>query len=269
MKYQAESHSENFPVASWLIPAKGRHAIHAFYDFARGADNIADDPQLPGDERARQLEALRAAMAKREAAALPDWALAYAQRVWRDGFPPEHGDALLEAFLLDCHKTRYANWLELVDYCRYSAAPVGRAVLAACAETQADLAAADQLCMALQIINHLQDVKEDYRERNRIYLPQQWWQGMAEDAFAGDATPPPMCTAINQALDGVDRMLSDAARLPATLHSQRLRLELRVIRQLALRLAQRLRQEDPLAKKIKLGKMEKLFAIAAALRESL
>ena len=78
---------------------------------------------------------------------------------------------LLEAFRRDVTKLRYADWDELMDYCRYSATPVGRFVLDVHGESAPTWPANDALCAALQVINHLQDCAKDYREIDRVYLP--------------------------------------------------------------------------------------------------
>src|SRR5262249_14147029 len=84
---------------------------------------------------------------------------------------PQHAQDLLKAFRQDATKLRYANWEELVDYCRYSAMPVGRYVLDVHGERQSTWPANDALCAALQIINHIQDCAKDYRDLDRVYLP--------------------------------------------------------------------------------------------------
>ena len=83
-----------------------------------------------------------------------------------------HALDLLRAFRMDAVKRRYANWAELMDYCAYSAAPVGRFVLDVHGESDSTWPASDALCTALQIINHLQDCAADYRNLDRVYIPQ-------------------------------------------------------------------------------------------------
>src|SRR5471032_2907554 len=104
------------------------------------------------------------------------------------GLPVVHALDLLEAFRRDCTKLRYQDWDDLIDYCRYSAMPVGRFVLEVHGERQSLWPANDALCAALQVINHLQDCAKDYRELNRVYIPEPlltaagiWVEALGED----------------------------------------------------------------------------------------
>ena len=84
---------------------------------------------------------------------------------------PQHARDLLTAFRMDVIKRRYRDWDDLMNYCRYSAMPVGRFVLDVHGEPRSTWPANDALCAALQIINHLQDCGKDYRDLDRVYLP--------------------------------------------------------------------------------------------------
>src|SRR5207244_6814385 len=92
-------------------------------------------------------------------------------RLAEPGFCAEHGPDVLHAFRLDPVKLRYRDWDDLMGYCRYSAAPVGRQLLALHSESRATWPASDALCAALQVLNHLQDCAVDYRLLDRVYLP--------------------------------------------------------------------------------------------------
>ena len=161
---------ENFPVASRLIQAQHRGPILAFYRFVRAADDIADHPKLAPDEKLAMLDRLDAALTGRGPAdpeAEPLKA-ALAER----GLPPRHALDLLDAFRMDATKLRYADWRELMHYCSLSAMPVGRFVLDVHGESpQTTWPASDAICAALQVINHLQDCANDYRNLDRVYLP--------------------------------------------------------------------------------------------------
>ena len=85
---------------------------------------------------------------------------------------PKHAQDLLAAFKLDVTKLRYRDWDDLIAYCSLSAMPVGRFVLDVHGESRSTWPANDALCAALQIINHLQDCKDDYRDLDRVYIPQ-------------------------------------------------------------------------------------------------
>ena len=160
---------ENFPVASRLVRAENRAPIMAFYEFVRTADDIADHATLEAERKIAFLDRLEADLlgegeGDRTAVALRR---ALAERK----LSPRHALDLLKAFRLDAAKRRYADWDELMSYCALSAMPVGRFVLDVHGESRATWPASDAVCAALQIINHLQDCGEDYRNLDRVYLP--------------------------------------------------------------------------------------------------
>ena len=168
------ANSENFPVGSFLIPPDCRPHVHAFYLFARKADDIADSPTIPAAEKVARLQAASDALGKDEAA-LPEWAVPYHRSLIETGCATQNGRDLLSAFIQDATKLRYADWDDLMDYCLRSAASVGRVMMDIHGESrQADLEGSDALCNALQVLNHLQDCREDYLALDRVYLPEPW-----------------------------------------------------------------------------------------------
>lgn len=246
---------ENFPVASLLIPHRYRGSILDFYRFAREADDIADSPSLPADTKMAQLTAVDIALGKHSAyETLPDWAKPYARRLEKGESQAIHGHNLLSAFLQDAVQEEYKDWPALYDYCVRSAATVGRTVLEICQEEQADTAASDALCIALQLLNHTQDIREDYLLRRRIYLPQDWMNEAAFDQslLAEQETTLPLRRVIDRLLDEIDILLQKAGSLPASIHHSGLRMETAVILYLARTLSARLRRQDPLAQKVRL-----------------
>ncbi|MBI2225505.1 MAG: squalene synthase HpnC [Betaproteobacteria bacterium] len=168
------NHYENFPVASVLLPARLRVPVTLIYRFARAADDFADEGELPARERLALLagfdDELRR-IERGEQLQLPLFQeLAPVISEYRLPLEPFHD--LLSAFAQDVTKTRYANFTELRDYCRRSANPVGRLLLALYrAATPQNLAWSDNICTSLQIINFLQDIAIDYA-KGRIYMPQ-------------------------------------------------------------------------------------------------
>src|ERR1700709_1833084 len=160
---------ENFPVASWIIHPRHRALMLSFYNFARTAADIAAHATLAADEKLRYLDLMEAELLgngdpQPEAVSLR---CALAERA----MPPRHALDVLVAFRMDVTKLRYENWDEVIHYCRYSAMPVGRFMLAVHGESTSTWAASDALCAGLQINNHLQDCGKDYRDLNRVYLP--------------------------------------------------------------------------------------------------
>ncbi len=162
---------ENFPVGSWLIRRDLRPHVHAFYRFAREADDIADNPQLSAADKVRRLDRMAAVL---EGAPGKDAPAATAMRasLRATGVTAQHCLDVLTAFRLDATKLRYRDWDDLMAYCRYSAAPVGRQLLDLHGEQRSTWPPSDALCSALQVLNHLQDCGEDYRALDRVYLPE-------------------------------------------------------------------------------------------------
>jgi len=151
------AHYENFPVASVLLPAPMRAPVSVIYRFARTADDIADEGDDAPAARLAKLEAHRGEI----------------ERIVREhGLPRGPFADLLDAFSQDIVKTRYADFAELLEYCRRSANPVGRLLLHLFKRTsETDLRQSDAICSALQLVNFWQDVAIDYA-KGRIYLPQ-------------------------------------------------------------------------------------------------
>jgi len=169
-------HYENFPVASWLCPAALRPAVEAIYRYARTADDLADEGDASPAERLEALAAYRAdldaVLAGR--AASPRWApvfAALAGAIERHRLPGTLLADLLSAFAQDVTVTRYADRVDLLDYCRRSANPIGRLLLHLYGLTDADaLRRSDAICTALQLINFWQDLSIDL-PRGRLYIP--------------------------------------------------------------------------------------------------
>jgi squalene synthase HpnC len=167
------AHYENFPVASFLLPRPLRPAVLAIYRFARAADDIADEGDAPPDERLQALDrferALDGVAAGRPA---PEPLFAdLAAAIDRHALPHAPFRDLLSAFRQDVTTTRYATFVDLSDYCRRSANPIGRLLLHLYGATStANLARSDAICTALQLVNFWQDIAVDWR-KNRVYLP--------------------------------------------------------------------------------------------------
>lgn len=167
-------HYENFPVASLLLPPQFRHPVALIYRFAREADDFADEGDFPDAHRLAQLGAFRQELLKLEAGLPPaiPWFEALGEIIRKHQLPIGAFRDLLSAFSQDVTQKRYTDYGELLDYCRRSANPVGRLLLALYgAATPQNLAYSDAICSSLQLINFLQDVAIDY-QKERIYLPQ-------------------------------------------------------------------------------------------------
>ena len=258
---------ENFPVGSRLIARRLRRHVHAYYDFVRAADDVSDSAELAPEEKVRRLDVMEAAL-RGAPGARSTSAARLRPTLLQTGLPPELATDLLVAFRRDATVLRTPDWAALLDYCRYSANPVGRFLLALHGENESTSAASDALCTSLQILNHLQDCAEDFRHLDRSYLPADM---LAEaEITAGEVlqhrTRPALRHVFNRILDRVDRLLEQAATLPGLVRDRRMRLEAAVIVGLAHRLAARLRVEDPLANRVKLRRDDVRGALGSALR---
>lgn len=250
---------ENFPVGSWLLPAKLRPHVAKFYAFARAIDDIADNPNLGPTDKIARLDRFEAAILADED---DDPALATAHRI-RDslvatGVGRRHCLDLIAAFKQDAVKGRYEDWRALLGYCELSANPVGRYLLDLHGEDAADYPASDGLCSALQVLNHLQDCQDDYRLLDRVYLPLDWLaaEGLGVEVLDASESPAGLRRVLDRCLDGVEELMVTARRLPDRLASSRLAMESAVIVKLADRLAARLRVGDPLAGRVALSKAD-------------
>lgn len=266
---------ENFPVGSWLLPAHLRAHIATYYAFARAVDDIADDPARAAEVKITELDAMEAALRGHACPADPDGNIRKAMRLnvsmRETGVPFEHGADLCIAFRQDAVKSRYADWDELMHYCRYSAAPVGRYLLDLHGETRDTWPASDALCASLQVINHLQDCRQDYLDMDRVYLP---LDSMAAanceiETLSAPAASPAMRAVLDQALDGVDRLNETACALPGLIRDRRMRLEAAVIVDIAHRLARLLRARDPIAARVELGRGGKLACLIGGIWRAL
>ncbi len=188
------AHYENFPVASVLLPRSLRQPIVAIYRFARSADDLADEGDLPAAERLaalRRYERAIEAIGERMPPAEPPF-VELAQAIDRHRLPLGPFRDLLSAFRQDVATFRYADFGLLHDYCRRSANPIGRLLLHLYgAHTPEHCAWSDAVCTALQLVNFWQDVAADWR-RGRVYIPLEdlAHYGVTEDDIANERAGP-------------------------------------------------------------------------------
>ncbi|MFT7414450.1 MAG: squalene synthase HpnC [Methylophagaceae bacterium] len=172
----AQSHYENFPVASVLLPRKLRLPISVIYAFARTADDVADEGNASQETRLEQLDVYSKALFEIRnhgySGTNPIF-IALNNVIKTHELPIYLFNDLLSAFKQDVVKNRYANFEEVLDYCTRSANPVGRLLLHLNGNpTDKQLEQSDAICSALQLINFYQDIIQDYTEQDRIYIPQ-------------------------------------------------------------------------------------------------
>lgn len=257
---------ENFPVGSWLIRRDLRPHVHAFYRFAREADDIADNPALAADDKLRRLDRMAAVLDGAPGDDAPSAAAMRASLI-ETRVTADHCHDVLRAFRLDVTKLRYADWDDLMAYCRYSAAPVGRQLLDLHGEERGTFAPSDALCAALQVLNHLQDCALDYRGLDRVYLPREDLElaGARLEELSERRLSPGLRLVLDRLLDGTDRLIEAARALPPLVRSPGLARECAVIVNLAERLALRLRRGDPLAARVKLTRGDFAAALVTGL----
>jgi hydroxysqualene synthase len=283
---QGVDHYENFPVASWLTPARLRPAIVAIYWFARTADDIADEGDATAAERLADLAAFRADLlicSNSDTASLR-WPLVFAplrQAILEHALPVPLLDALLQAFEQDVRYTAASRWYasnsELLDYCNRSANPVGRLLLHLYGVTgERELAASDAICSALQLINFWQDLSKDI-PRGRYYLALNAIaanQVLPADLLAQQDTSNTIKMIANY-VDFSSAILRKGFELPGWVRQQikgfdgwRLSMELRCVIQGGLRIAEKIKALDhrTLSQRPKLDKWDALLIAWRALR---
>ncbi|MFK7740419.1 MAG: squalene synthase HpnC [Planctomycetota bacterium] len=263
----ARQHYENFPVGSWLLPRRARLHLHRIYAFARTADDLADELQDVDALLAFRADFLRhlegtdpnaqEPLFRDLCASIADCSLEHS--LFTD---------LLDAFEQDCHQRRYDR-PQLLDYCRRSADPIGRLVLRVCGYRDPQLDTwSDRICTGLQLVNHLQDLREDLLERDRIYFP------LDELAKCGADERDLRAEHANEevrqfVLQQADHIASDfAAGWPLVNAVRgRLRLELRAILRGAAAVLARIRAEggDVLGGNVHLGKMRRIGTVFGGL----
>jgi squalene synthase HpnC len=251
-------HYENFPVASWLVPAPLRPAIAAIYRFARYADDVADEGNAAPSQRLAELD--RLAFALRDPHTSEAVVTALHPHLLAHQLPIKPFEALLSAFRQDVTTLRYPDHAALADYCHRSAEPVGELVLRLVDAWRADTREpSGQICSALQLITFLQDLAIDWR-RGRLYLPLDELHAagldvdvLDEAARSGRASPALRQLIAEQA--GRARWLLDSGAALIPLVPTRLAWELRAIVAGGFRVLDRLAagSHDPFAERPTLG----------------
>lgn len=247
---------ENFPVGSFLLPARLRPHVARYYAFARAIDDIADNPGLAPEEKIRRLDGFAHALETGEGGAEYAKALALRGSMIETGVPFRHGTDLTIAFRQDAVKLRYRDWDDLMGYCNNSAAPVGRYLVDLHGEGTRCYPASDALCNALQVLNHLQDCQKDYQALDRVYLPEPWLieaGGSIADLDRNRSTPA-LRRVIDRCLEGTAELVRQARPLPDLFRSRRFAMEAAFIWRIADRLLRELQRRDPVAERVQLTK---------------
>ena len=247
---------ENFPVASWIIHPRHRALILAFYNFVRTADDIADHADLDDATKLRLLDELDLDLIGQGQGPGQPEALALRAALAGRGMPPRHARDVITAFRMDVTKRRTTDWDDLIHYCSFSAMPVGRFMLDVHGESTATWPASDALCAALQINNHLQDCGDDFRNLDRVYIPQDTLE--RHGASVADLSKPraseSLLACIRDLADKTDGLLRQSRALDVRVADTRLGCEIAVIQTFAERILGLLKTRDPLSENVHLSK---------------
>jgi len=259
---------ENFPVGSWLLSQKIRFKILIFYKFARAADDIADSANLSSNEKIKRLNLFKKAIESNKSNKIKISRVVDLRKICiKNKIKINHALNLLKAFKQDAIKKRYKNWSELIRYCKYSAVPVGRFVIDLHKEKQKAYKYSDPLCIALQILNHLQDCKEDYENLDRVYLPMQFLKkyNVKLSQLKKNVTEKNLRLVFNEILKNTEKLIIEAGKNKKNMKHKHLSLETSFILEIAKKLLQLLKNNDPLKKKVMLKKFDYIYCFAKGL----
>jgi squalene synthase HpnC len=241
----ATHHYENFHVVSFLLPKRLHQDFYNVYGFCRWADDLGDEI---GDtaESLRLLAWWRTELeAMYQGRARHPVYVALQQTVSRHKLPIEPFADLIRAFVQDQTVTRYRDWAEVLDYCRYSANPVGRLVLYLCGYSDAERQRlSDSTCTALQLANFWQDVTVDW-QKDRVYLPLDLLEkhGASVDDIASRRFTPAFGAAMKEACEVADKMFLDGLPLARTV-DRRLAVDLELFSRGGMRVLEKIEEQD-------------------------
>jgi len=264
---------ENFPVASIMIAKELRPLVMDYYAFARYCDDISDNPELNAEEKISQLNEISDIFYGKKK--YRGNKLSFAARLKNDFLREEldfslAGD-LLTAFRRDSIGFVYQTWEELINYCLYSAVPVGRFMLAIHKENSITYQPAASLCVALQIVNHLQDIKYDLLKLNRLYLPSEMMKeyGVKKEDLLTDKSTAELKALISNISELVRGQIKEGAILPSLVKSRRLRYQVYIILSLTNLMLNKINKGDVLSKEIRLSKWNWLCGVGKGILQGL
>lgn len=262
-------HQENFPVGMMLFGKEKRQIVNDYYQFARYADDIADNPDIKPQKKVEKLYELEDIFLRHKPykGQKLKFAVNLRNEFDRFGLATSAATDLLIAFRKDSMGFDYQTWGQLVDYCKYSAAPVGRFMLAIHDENPSTYLPATALCIALQIVNHIQDIKYDDDVLKRLYLPAEMMKKyhVTRDDLLKDKSTLGLKKLIEKIMDLTRGLLKDGSVLPEIIRSRSLRAEVCIILSLTNIMIKKILKGDVLAQQIKLSKWDWFRAIIAGI----
>lgn len=254
----------DFAALPTLVPGDIRPHVRAFGRFVRLADGVADSPWLSRDQKITRLDALAAVLEDEVPATWSDEARsvseAFLESQHATGITPAYARHVLQAFRRDATRGPCRTWADLMVYCQFAAAPVGRYLIDILGEDP-DLCGrpSDALCAALRILRRLRDFRDPTVDSDRPCIPEQFLTDAKVTDFHLSAPSAKGQTraVIDRVLDGVDRLLRDAGPLPRAVRDRGMRVHSRILLCRAGKLAARFRVEDPLRVRVGLSGWER------------
>lgn len=266
-------HQENFPVGMMMFNRHIRKIVADYYRFARYADDIADNPHLKPQNKVDKLYELEEIFTGQKS--YKGQKLKFVQTL-KDEFAKHNLSAdlatdLLIAFRKDSLGFDYQTWGQLVDYCKYSAAPVGKFMLAVHQENPSTYLPATSLCVALQIVNHVQDLKYDVSLLKRLYLPAEIMKKyhLRTEDLVQDKSSISVQKAVKHIMEKTLGLVKEGSILPELIKSLSLRIEVCIILSLTNIMIKKILKGDILAREIKLSGFDWLRGIVAGIYKGL
>ena len=275
-RWLAQSHYENFNVVSWLLPRRLHQDFFNVYSFCRWADDLGDEIGDPARSLdllhwwQRELDAVYAGEARH-----PVY-VALRQTIEKHDIPEQPFADLIRAFVQDQTVTRYATYTNLLDYCRYSANPVGRLVLHLCGYTDDERRRlSDATCTALQLANFWQDVRRDW-DMGRVYIPldrmaaREYSVELLEENLKGGAASPGFRSMMRALVDDTQSLFLKG--LPLTgMVDRRLAIDLELFSRGGMAILEEIRHQDydTIRKRPRLGKLRRLTLLMSVVTHQL
>jgi phytoene/squalene synthetase len=254
----------DFSLMPELFPPQFREHVRNFGRFVRLADGIADSPILTQEQKLERLEALEAALLGGANASWSDEARATSEAIRESveetGITREHARHVIQAFQRDVSGTRIKTWSDLIVYCQFAAAPIGRYMLDLLGENMAVCGPpTDALCTALRILKRLRDCKDPTAQYKRLCIPEQFMRDASITTLHLQAPSAKGQTraVIDRMLDGVEGLLTQAEPLPRLIMSRGLSLHTAIVLCRARKLAIRFRRQDPLNERVELSNWQR------------